>query len=274
MKLLTFTLFVLLFRQSIAQSTGGARLVLSLSGGAHFSRHPGKNVVESFTYTSTLTGAAASSTQTFFGSLGGDFPRIGYMGDIMNVEVTSRHHAINGGIGLYPDIGSNTAGYLKSGYRWVLPFHRNKFQLKAGADVYLVLGSGMELGRIDNKNTTLELLGFTAGPQWTETYSSRNGSYTNTYNADHLSVLYRRNGLLVAPKVALSTNLKRLVLGLEAGWMLQLSQGCVLLLQQQDGGDNRHTIGKIHEPRNGSMSGPYAALSIGLINRSHHLFGK
>jgi hypothetical protein len=275
MKLLTFILFVLLFRQAIAQSTGGSRVVISFSSGAYYSRRPGKNIVESFTYTSTPTGAAVGSTQTFFGTLGGDFPRIGYIGDLMNFEVTSKRHAINGGIGLYPEVGSNDGGYFKAGYRWVLPFHRNKFQLKPGADLYGVLGGQMELGRIDNKNKTLQMLGYTALPEWTETSSGRYGTSTTTYSADHLSVLYRRNGLLVEPKVVLSTTFKRLVLGLEAGWMLQLSQGCILPLQQQDGGDdNMHTIGKIHEPHNGSMSGPHAALSIGMVNRSGHIFGK
>jgi hypothetical protein len=50
--------------------------------------------------------------------------------------------------------------------------------------------------------------------------------------------------------------------------MFQLVQSSVLLLQQQDAsGDDKNTVAKIHEPNNGSMSGFYMALRVGMINR-------
>src|SRR5579872_5208220 len=125
MRLLTLTFFVLVLRQAIAQHTGVKPVVLSLNGGAFFSTHPGRNVIETFPYTSTPSGTGVTSSQTFFGTLGGDFPRIGYVGDLINLEFPRKHHAINSGIGLYPDVGSNDGGYFKAGYRWVLPFLKN-----------------------------------------------------------------------------------------------------------------------------------------------------
>ncbi|HXB33092.1 MAG TPA: hypothetical protein VNV35_06710 [Puia sp.] len=274
MKLLTFTLFVMLFRQAAAQDTGRVRLVISLSGGAYMPRNAGKNVVESFPYTSTPTGTGVASGHVFLGSLGGNFSKVGYVGDIMNFEVTSKGHAINGGIGLFQDASSDDGGYFKAGYRRVWRLYRNRFWIMPGVDLYGVLGSPMELGKIDNKNQTLQLLSHTVNPQWTETKTTSTGTHTYTYNADYLAVLYHRDGLLAEPKIVVSTTRKRLVLGLEAGWMFQLIQGCALILQQQDGGnENRNTVAKIHEPRNGSMSGFYTALRIGMVNRSTQIFG-
>jgi len=261
-------------QHALAQSTGKStgRIVISLSGGAFLPQRPGKNVKVSFPYTSTPVGTGVTTTQQFSRSLGGNFPSVALVGDIMNIEVTSKSHAINGGIGLFQDIAANDGGFLKAGYSRVLPLHRRRFRLQLGVDLYGVLSSDMELGRIDNKGQTIQFLGYTSPPQWTETYSDRFGTHTKTYDADHLSILYRRNGLLIEPKVVVATSLKRLALGVEAGWMLQLSQGCILKLQQQDGGNNdRHTIGKIHEPRNGSMSGLYVAFRVGMMTRSNHI---
>lgn len=272
MKLLTFTLLLMLCREATAQNTGGTRLVISFSGGAYTLRNPGKNFVESFPYTSTPSGTGVASSHVFMGSMGGNFFKIAYMGDIMNFEATAKGHAINGGIGYFQDARPDDAGYFEGGYRRVLPFHRNRFRFAAGADLYFVLGSGIELGWIDNKNQTIQLLGYSVPPDWTETSSYRGTTHTYTYNADHLSVQYRRDGLLVEPKAGVTTTRKRLVLALEAGWMFQLVQGCVLILQQQDSGnEDRHTAAKIKEPHNGSMSGLYMALRVGMINRGHRL---
>ena len=193
----------------------------------------------------------------------------------MNFDIVHSRYAINAGIGLFFTSNSDDGGYFKAGYTRVLHFNRNRFRFQPGIDLYGVLGSPLELGRIDNRDQTLQLLGHTAGPQWTETISTRSGSYTKTYSSDHLSVLYRRNTLLIQPKVELAATIRRLVLALQAGYMLQLSQGCVLLLQQQDGSnDNRNTVAKIHQPHNGSFNGLYTSLSIGYLCGSRHLFGR
>src|SRR6185312_16205997 len=151
--------------------------------------------------------------------------------------------------------------YFKGGYARVLRFHRNRFRFQPGVDLYGVLGSQVEMGRIDNRNQTLQWLGYTAAPQWTETHGDRSGTYTTTYTADHLGVFYRRNALLIEPRLKLAATLGGLVLGLEAGWMLQLSQGCIVVFKQEDASGNSNTIGRRHEPHNGSLSGFYSSLS-------------
>jgi len=255
-----------------AQDTASHRLVISISGGAFLPQRPGRNVVESFAYTTTPVGAGISSSGAFSGSLGGDFLRVDYVGDIMNFEVTSYHHAINGGFGLFQTSNADDGGYFKGGYARVLRFQRNRFRFEPGIDLYGVLGSQVEMGRIDNRNQTLQLLGYTAAPQWTVRHGDRSGTYSTTYTADHLGVFYRRNALLVKPKLGLDATLGRLVLGLEAGWMLQLSQGCVVVFKQEDGSGNSNTIGRMHEPHNGSLSGFYTSLSVGWVYRSRQLF--
>jgi len=167
---------------------------------------------------------------------------------------------------------ADDGGYFKSGYARVLRFLQNRFRFEPGVDLHGVLGSQVEMGRIDTRNQTLELPGYTAGPQWTVTHSDRSGTYTTIYTADHLSVFYRRNALLVKPKLGLAATLGRLVLVLEAGWMLQLSQGCVVVFRQEDASGNSNTIGRMHEPHNGSLSGFYTSLSVGWVYRSRQMF--
>lgn len=256
-------------QQALAQDTASHRLVISISGGAFLPQRPGRNVVESFPYTTS-----AGNSGYFSGSLGGDFLRVDYVGDIMNFEVTSHRHSINGGFGLFQTSNADDGGYFKGGYARVLRFHRNRFRFEPGVDLYGVLGSQVEMGRIDNRNQTLQFLGYTAAPQWTVTHGDRSGTHSTTYTADHLSVFYRRNALLVEPKLGLAATLGRLVLGLDAGWMLQLSQGCVVVFKQEDTSGNSNTIGRIHKPHDGSLSGFYTSLSVGLVNRSRQIFGR
>lgn len=274
MKLTFITFAILLAQHACAQDTAHFRLVCSISGGAFLPRHPGENFIESFSYTSTPTATGISSTQQFTGSVGGDFAPVAYVGDIMNIEVTSHRHSINGGVGLFFTGRSDDGGYFKGGYSRVIRFHRSRFRFQPGVDCYGVLGSHIELGRIDNRAQTLQVLGYTAKPQWTTTSSDRSGTHTHTYTSDHLSVQYRRNALLLEPNVGLSATLGEFVLGLQAGWMLQLSQTCRLLLQQQDNSGDRNTIAKVHEPRNGSLNGLYTSLRVGFINRSRHMFSR
>lgn len=116
--------------------------------------------------------------------------------------------------------------------------------------------------------------GHTAGPQWTVSYTDRRGDYhSSTYTAQYLLVYYRRDAILLRPDVALTSTFGRLVFGLQAGWMFQLSQGCLLLLQQEDNSNDVNTIARIHQPHNGLLDGLYATLSIGLIDPTRHLFG-
>lgn len=204
-------------QQALAQDTACHRLVISISGGAFLPQRPGRNVVESFAY-------------------------------IMNSEVTSYRHAINGGIGLFQTSNADDGGYFKGGYARLLCFQRNRFRFEQGVDLHWVLGSQVEMGRIDNRNQTLQVLGYNAAPQWTVVHSDRSGTYSTTYTADHVSVFYRRNALLVEPKLGLAATLERPVLGLEAGWMLQLSQKLRRGHQARGYKRQSNTIGRMHKP--------------------------
>lgn len=272
MKLLIFTLLVLLAGQATAQNTGCVCFVISNSGGAYVPRIPGKNVTESFPYASTPIATGVAGSHVFQGSLGGHFSKLSFVGDLMNFGVISKRHAINGGFGFFQEASFDLGSYLEAGYRRVIPFHRNRFLFMPGVDLYEVLGGPIEMGQIDNKDQTLQLLGLTAAPQWYETTSTGHGNVTKTYSADQLSVIYRRDGLLMEPKIAVTTIRNGMCLGLEAGWMFQLVQSCVLLLRQEDASDDdRHNVGKIHLPRNGSMSGFYIAVTIRAVYRSRHI---
>ena len=276
MKLPTLTLVIALIQQTAVQHTLAQdddknfhRIVISVSGGAFLPQRAGRNLEVSFPYVSRLAVTGVTTTRQFSGSLGGDFPRAAFMADVVNIESIRRRHTINGGFCLFQDGANNVGALLKAGYSRVLPLHRSHFRLQFGVDLDGVLGGYLEMGQIDNKGQTIQFLGYTATPQWTETHSGRYSTYTKTYDADHLSFIYQRNALLTEPKVVMATSIKKLYLGVEAGWMLQLLQGCTLKAEQEDGGsNNRNTIAKMHEPRNGSMSGLYVAIRVGLIKRS------
>jgi hypothetical protein len=257
-------------QHALAQDTARHRLVISISGGPYLPQRPGRNVFESFVYTSTPVGSSTSRSALFSGSLGGNYPPAGFVGDVLHFEITSGRHAINTGIGLFQTSNADDGGYLKIGYARVLHFHRNRFRFQPGADLYGILGGKVEMGRIEDFGQTLQFLGFTAPAQWTDTYTNRSGTHTDTFIADHLSVRYRRNALLLEPKLELSATLGRLVLGLEAGWMLQLSQGAVVVFKQVATNGYGNNFGLIHQPNNGTLSGLYTSLIVGVIHRPRH----
>jgi hypothetical protein len=271
MKLTLIAFAALLAQQTFAQDTAGHCLTFSISGGAFLPRHPGGQVVESFPYTATSATTGIISNQQFNGSLGGDFPVMAVVESMVNLEFERKQYAINAGSGLLHTRSTLDDGYLHAGYARVLRFHRSRFRLQPGIDLCVVLGSQIELGRIDNLGETLQLLGHTAGPQWTVSYTDRRGEYhSTTYTAHYLDVYYRRDALLLRPNLAFTATFGRLAFGLRAGWMFQLSQGCLLLLQQEDNSNDLNTIARIHQPRNGSLDGLYTVMTIGLIERSRH----
>jgi len=273
MKLTIIAFAALLAQQTFAQDTARHHFAVSFSGGAFLPRQPGGEVVESFPYTATSVATGTVSGQQFTGTLAGDFPVMFMVEDMLACEFQRRHYVIDAGSGLFHTRSFDDDGYLRAGYSRVFRDHRSRFQ--PGVDLSVVLGNQLELGRIDNRGQTLQLLGHTAGPQWTESYTDSRGNYhSTTYTADYLSVFYRRDALLIRPNMAIATTFGKLVVGLHAGWVFQLSQGCLLLLQQADDSNDLNTIARIHQPHNGSLSGPYASVSIGLFDRTHHVFGR
>jgi hypothetical protein len=253
----------LFLQQAAAQSPTGRYLLFSVSGGLLYPRHPGKDVTQNFGYTTIPDAGGGRTSQTFNGSLGHSFANPSFTGDFIGFEIAQKHHSIDFGIGLTQELKDNEGGYFRGGYRYHLLF--KGFRLKAGLDLYYVIGGENKLGSIDNKDQEIDLLGYKAKSQWTETSSDDDGNTeTDTHYVNKLDVLYQRNSFLAEPKIALTTTGKHFAFGLEAGWMFQLAQDAVIELQQSDTkGDNTHSVGRVSMNNNGSMGGPYVALTVG-----------
>ena len=235
----------LCLQQAAAQSPTGKYLLFSISGGLLYPRHPGKDVTKNFVYTTLPDAGGGRTSQTFNGSLGHSFANPSYTGDFINAEVAWNHHSIDFGMGLSQELKDIEGGYFKGGYRYHLPF--KGVRIKAGLDLYYVMGSDNKLGSIDNKDQEIDLLGYKAKSQWTETSSDDDGNTeTNTYYANKLDVQYQRSSFLAEPKIAITTTGKHFAFGLEAGWMFQLVQDDVIELQQSDTkGKTTHTVGNV-----------------------------
>lgn len=265
MKPLPLLLVSLLFvQQASAQLPSVNYNLVSLTGGLLYFRHPGKNVSQSFPYTIIPDAGGNSTSHTFNGSLGHSFANPAYTGDIGSIELARKHHSIVLGIGISQEIKDVAGIYFKGGYRYLFPL--KGFLLKTGFDLYLVSDGGNKLGSIDNKDQEIDLFGYQAKSQWTESSTDDQGvTTTDTYHAKTLHVIYRRKSFLAEPKIAIVTTGKHLALGLEAGWMFQLSQSASIRLEQSDTKDSHgNTIGTLPLNNNGSLGGPYIAITVGV----------
>jgi hypothetical protein len=237
---------------------------LYVGGGVFSPSQPGHDVTTSFQYQIIDPNTGSKATQTFSGGVHGRFTSPIYLIDLFGLEFVNRHLAINTGFGLYEEAGGDHGVYLKAGYRYVIPLGR--LLLKAGFDLDYFFGSALVMGSIDNRNKYIIVPGFEAGDQFTVQSTDADGSSTTeTYDADHLDVDYRRSGFLANPKVVLAAAPRgRLSLSLEFGWMFQLSQQSDLVYRQEDGKEeNSYTLGKTRIAENGIFSGPYAAFTVG-----------
>ena len=245
----------------------GDRYTIVYVGGGIFSPSlPGHDVTTNFQYQAIDLASGAKTTQTFSGGVHGRFTSPIYMIDLFGLEFVNRHVDINTGVGLYEEAGGDHGAYLKAGYRYVIPV--GGLLIKPGFDLDYFFGSTIVMGRIDNRNKNIIVPGFEASDQFKVESTDGDGvSTTDTYNADHLNVDYRRSGFLINPKLVLSARpRKRFVLSLEFGWMFQLAQQSDIVYRQEDGGeDNSYTLGKTPVAENGVFSGPYAAFTIGFV---------
>jgi hypothetical protein len=247
---------------------GGDRYTIMYVGGGVFSPgQPGHDISTSFQYQLIDLPSGAKTTQTFSGGVHGRFTSPIYLIDLFGLEFVNKHLDINSGVGLYEEAGGDHGVYLKAGYRYVIPVGR--LLIKPGFDLDYFFGSSIVMGKIDNRNKDIIVPGFEAGDQFqAQTPDSwDDGSTTETYNADHLNVDYRRSGFLVNPKVVLATRpRKRFSFSLELGWMFQLAQQSDIIYRQEDGGEqNSYTLGKTAIAENGIFSGPYAAFTVGFV---------
>ena len=269
----------LCLEQAAAQTPTGDYDLLSISGGLLYPKHPGKNVTRVFSYTAIPDAGGNRTTNTLTGSLGYSFESPAYTGNLINFEIARKHHSIDIGIGITAELKDNTGGYFQGGYRFLLPL--KGFILKPGIDLYYVIGSENKMASIDNKDQEIDLLGYSAPSKWTDTYSDDNGNTeTNTYYVNRLDILYQRNSFLAEPKIGLTSTGKHFAFGIEAGWMFQLAQSAIIELQQSETkGKDTHNIGRVGVNNNGSMGGPYVALTMGVYfwhtpGSKRGLFGK
>jgi len=238
--------------------------IFSFGAGRMSVNDPGRDVSSSFSYTATDVSTGVSAFGTFRGSLGQGFLRTVNPIDLADLEFVRGRHSIDLGVGIANEIGTSTSVYFKGGYRKIFSF--GGFQIKPALDLYYFSGGSTKMGSIDNRNQDLTMMGFTATSEWTKDVTDEDGNVTetDTYYADHLDVNYTRHDFAVKPSVIVAKQLDRLCLSVEAGWMQELGQSCFLKLDQRDGAGNGNYVGGVPLDNNGSMSGLYFAVGVGV----------
>jgi len=258
--LLLFSLFF--FRDADAQTADNYEM-LSLDAGTFFPKGPGRDITANFPYTVTSFATGTRDQQTFDGSLRGKFTSPAYMLGLSFGVVRGHSHVDVGG-GLLREDGGDHGFYVKGGYGYSVSL--GGLVMRPTLDIYYVAEKN-KLGTIDNTEKEISLLGYTAYEQYTLRMDDGDGgTYDATYNANHLDINYQRFSFLANPKVVLAPRVTgRFVFGLELGWMLQVSQRCKLQLEQTSTSSQQtNTVGRVTVENNGTLSGPYAAINIGV----------
>ena len=215
--------------------------------------------------------------------------------ETFGVEVGHLHHCISASISVALREGivygySASAGYGRVWFLNGFRQHNTKpqqkaFILKTMLNLAYYSDEGVRgvalLGRIDNTNQTLNILGEQAGP----TYNIAGSRYGpgGTYNAKNLDLSYGQSHWSLIPAIALSTNPFRhmATFELDLGYVLPFTNRGGVYLTQDDGSITSHNINYIDGPIslkntaitatfNGKpirsvpyrLGGPYAALKI------------
>lgn len=238
--------------------------VLSAGFGQFYPSDPGHDFAVTFPYTVRDIDNGGVTGHSFSGALIGAFTKPSFMTDLLNVDIMRGHNDYRMGFGLFNEAGGDRGYYLKGGYSLVIPL--GFLLIKPSVDLFYLSGSD-KMGAIDNRRKEIGLYGFTAQDQFTWTTDDGDGlSTSSTEDADHLNVYFKRFSFLAEPKLILSTKpMRRLVVSLEAGWMYQLRQRTELRFEQE-GVDNGtfNTVGHVPLEKNGLLSGPYAAIRLGI----------
>ena len=236
--------------------------MLSAGFGMMYPRNAGKAFNVAFNYTTTNEATGATATQTF-SRTGGPFSSPTYAGDLLRGAWISNHNSFDLGAGYNRDTyGGSLNGYFKFGYGYI--FRIGRLQVQPSMDFYWAIDDITNLGTIDNTGVDISLLGHTAHAQWTEeALDANDNSITYTYNASRLQIDYERSTLLAEPKLVAGTLLwRRLYIGIEGGWMVQLSQSSFFTLTQYgDQGSNQ--VGTPSASNHGSPAGPEVAFNVG-----------
>lgn len=215
----------------------------------------------SLPYTSTdASGATTSNTFT-------SQPKKVYSPNQVNwglfsIEVGDLHHFIAVSLSVAPHEGIDYGSRLSAGYGriWFLNGFRHHytkpqqktFSLKTSLHFVYTSDMGVHgvalLGRIDNTNQTLNILGNQAGPTF-NIPSSRSGP-GGTYNAQNLDLSYAQSQLSIVPEVALCTNPFRHLVTFEVdlGYALPFANWGGIYLAQDDGSINSHNIHYVGGP--------------------------
>jgi hypothetical protein len=239
--------------------------ILSAGFGRFFLSTPGRDISATLPYMVKDVNSGLETNQTFNGSARSLFKTPVNMINLLNFELVRKHESIDLGFGLAQERNADKQGfYLKGGYRYILPL--GPLLIKPGVDNYFVIAGQNTIGSIDNRQKEIFLAGYHAGDQFTVTTSDDDGSTTDTYDADHLDISYGRTILLTEPKITLATRpAGRWAFSLEFGWMIQLVQWSNLEFKQFDAsGDHSHSVGTALFGSDGTLSGPYAAINVGI----------
>jgi hypothetical protein len=179
--------------------------MLSAGSGMLYPRNAGKAFNVAFSYTTTNEATGATATQTF-SQTGGPFSSPTYAGDLIRGAWISNHNSFDLGAGYNQDThGGTLNGYFKFGYGYIFRFGR--LQVQPSMDLYWAIDDISNLGTIDNTGVDISLL---AEP-----------------NLVAGTVLWRR-----------------LYIGIEGGWMMQLSESSFFTLTQYDG----HNSNQVRTP--------------------------
>jgi hypothetical protein len=261
-----FPVLLLLTQQADAQSPAAqptSYWMVSAGFGMLFPPNPGSPLTTSFQYTSTSVTTGATATQTFTGKTGA-FHSPAFAGDMLLVTHVFNHNSINLGFGYNADIsGTGLNSYIKAGYGYI--FRLGRLQVQPSVDFYAMLDGPANLGTIDNSGVDLSLLGYAAHAQFYSTTFNATTfqSEAHTYNADNLEIDYYRVSYLAEPKLVLGTILwRKMYIGVEGGWLLQMAQAGRFDLRQNGGGTS-NVVGKVYVNDHGSLGGPGVGINIG-----------
>ena len=263
MKKLYLLLFPLLFFRDASAQTAENYEMFSLDAGTFFPKRPGRDITAKFPYTVTSIATGTRDQKTFDGSLQGKFTSPAYLMGLSFGVVRGRSHVDVGG-GLLREDGGDHGFYVKGGYGYDVSL--GGLVIRPSLDIYYLVEKN-KMGTIDNTQKEISILGYTAYEQYSKQLDDGDGgTYEATYDANHLDINYQRFSFLANPKVVLAPRVTgRFVFGLELGWMLQVSQRSNLQLEQTSTSSHQtNMVGKVSVGNNGALSGPYAAINIGV----------
>jgi hypothetical protein len=258
---------LLLSERAVAQADEGRYNLWTFGAGMFLHQGPARDFVSSFPYTITSMATGATASNTFRSTVKDSyFTSPLAMIDFANLELVRKRFAIDLGLGTFRGTRGGEHGiYVKTGYRRVLTL--GPLVLKPGFDLYAFTGSKKMLGSIDNWQQAIGLFGYTAAGKFTVEHSTGDDDEdveTDTINAAKLNIDYKRTALLFEPKLEITTRPRGdWVFGIEAGWMLQLSQSADLVFTQTDAdGNNSNHLGEVPVTPNAGFSGPYVSLNV------------